>query len=63
MSKVCVLTGKKPQVGNNVSHAHNKTRRRWLPNIQKKESGWQKRNVGYVSVFLLVHCAQSKKKV
>ncbi len=36
MSKVCTLTGKKPQFGNNVSHAHNKTKRRWLPNIQKK---------------------------
>lgn len=36
MSKVCKLTGKKPQYGNNVSHAHNKTKRRWLPNIQKK---------------------------
>ena len=36
MSKVCALTGKKPQTGNNVSHAHNKTKRRWLPNLQKK---------------------------
>jgi large subunit ribosomal protein L28 len=35
MSKVCAVCGKKPMSGNNVSHAHNKTRRRWLPNIQK----------------------------
>lgn len=34
MSKVCSVCGKRPQVGNNVSHAHNKTRRRWLPNLQ-----------------------------
>ena len=34
MSKVCSVCGKKPEVGNNVSHAHNKTRRRWLPNLQ-----------------------------
>ncbi|MEX2488184.1 MAG: 50S ribosomal protein L28 [Pseudomonadales bacterium] len=33
MSRVCQITGKKPQSGNNVSHAHNKTRRRFLPNI------------------------------
>ena len=36
MSKVCELTGKRPISGNNVSHAMNKTRRRFLPNLQKK---------------------------
>ncbi len=35
MSKVCEICGKKPLYGNNVSHAHNKTRRRWEPNLQK----------------------------
>jgi large subunit ribosomal protein L28 len=34
MSKVCQVTGKRPVVGNNVSHAHNKTRRRFNPNLQ-----------------------------
>lgn len=34
MSKVCQVTGKGPMTGNNVSHAHNKTRRRFLPNLQ-----------------------------
>lgn len=33
MSKVCQVTGKRPVVGNNVSHAHNKTKRRFLPNL------------------------------
>lgn len=33
MSKVCMVTGKRPVTGNNVSHAHNKTRRRFLPNL------------------------------
>ncbi|MDP6969823.1 MAG: 50S ribosomal protein L28 [Gammaproteobacteria bacterium] len=33
MSRVCMVTGKRPAVGNNVSHAHNKTRRRFLPNL------------------------------
>ena len=36
MSKVCQLTGKKPIVGNNVSHANNRSRRRFEPNLQKK---------------------------
>jgi large subunit ribosomal protein L28 len=35
MSKMCEICGKKPATGNNVSHAHNKTRRRWLPNLQR----------------------------
>ena len=34
MSKVCEICGKKPVSGNNISHAHNKTRRRWIPNLQ-----------------------------
>ncbi|MCL6269716.1 50S ribosomal protein L28 [Sansalvadorimonas sp. 2012CJ34-2] len=33
MSKVCQVTGKRPAVGNNVSHAKNRTRRRFLPNL------------------------------
>ena len=35
MSRVCELTGKGVQTGNNVSHANNKTRRRFLPNLQE----------------------------
>ncbi|MCL2013277.1 MAG: 50S ribosomal protein L28 [Cystobacterineae bacterium] len=34
MSRVCQVTGKRPLVGNNVSHANNKTKRRLLPNLQ-----------------------------
>lgn len=34
MSKVCQVTGKGPMVGNNVSHANNKTKRRFMPNLQ-----------------------------
>ena len=36
MSRVCDVTGKKPMFGNNVSHAHNKSRRRFNINLQKK---------------------------
>ena len=35
MARECEICGKKPVTGNNVSHAHNKNRRRWLPNLQK----------------------------
>ncbi|MEM6360957.1 MAG: 50S ribosomal protein L28, partial [Bacteroidota bacterium] len=36
MSRVCQITGKRARVGNNVSHANNKTKRRFYPNLQKK---------------------------
>ena len=36
MPRVCQVTGKKPMMGNNVSHANNKTRRRFLPNLQHR---------------------------
>jgi len=37
MARVCQVTGKKPMVGNNISHAHNKTKRRFLPNLQNRK--------------------------
>jgi len=48
MSRVCQVTGKKPVSGNNVSHANNRTRRRFLPNLQthkfwvESENRWVK---------------------
>ena len=51
MSRVCQVTGKKPVAGNNVSHAHNKTRRRFLPNLHthkfwvEAENRWVKLRV------------------
>jgi large subunit ribosomal protein L28 len=36
MARVCQVTGKRPMVGNNVSHANNKTKRRFLPNLQRR---------------------------
>ena len=38
MSQVCAICGKHPQVGFNVSHAHNKTKRRFNPNLQRVRS-------------------------
>ena len=51
MSRVCQITGKRPASGNNVSHAHNKTRRRFMPNIKtqrfwvESENKWVKLRV------------------
>ena len=36
MARVCQITGKRPQTGNSVSHANNKTKRRFLPNLHTK---------------------------
>jgi large subunit ribosomal protein L28 len=37
MARVCMVTGKKPMVGNTVSHANNRTKRRFLPNLQNRK--------------------------
>ncbi|MGE4519877.1 MAG: 50S ribosomal protein L28 [Desulfobacteraceae bacterium] len=41
MSKECAICGKKPMVGNNISHAHNVNKRRFNPNIQKVRAVFQ----------------------
>jgi large subunit ribosomal protein L28 len=51
MARICQVTGKRPMSGNNVSHAHNKTRRRFLPNLHphrfwvESENRWVKLKV------------------
>ena len=49
MSRVCQVTGKKPMSGNNVSHAHNKTRRRFLPNLHTHRF-WMESEKRYVKL-------------
>ncbi|HED05773.1 MAG TPA: 50S ribosomal protein L28 [Ignavibacteria bacterium] len=44
MSRRCQITGVGPMVGNNVSHAHNRSKRRFLPNLQKKRIWIQELN-------------------
>ncbi len=51
MSKVCQVTGKRPISGNNVSHANNKTRRRFLPNLQNHRF-WVEEENRFVSLRL-----------
>jgi len=53
MSKVCQITRKRPMAGNNVSHANNKTRRRFLPNLQKRRIWVPSRNA-YVTLRISV---------
>lgn len=44
MARVCQITGKGPMVGNNVSHANNKTKRRFLPNLQSRRFWLESQN-------------------
>jgi large subunit ribosomal protein L28 len=59
MARVCQVTGKRPVVGNNVSHANNKTKRRWLPNLQyrrfwiESENRWVRLRVSNAGLRLI----------
>jgi large subunit ribosomal protein L28 len=59
MAKVCAVTGKKPMAGNNVSHANNKTRRRFMPNLQSRrfwiesENRWVRLRVTAAAIRLI----------
>ena len=54
MSKVCQVTGKKPMFGNNVSHANNKTRRKFNVNLQKKKF-WVPEENRYITLRVSMH--------
>ena len=59
MARVCQVTGKTPQVGHNVSHANNKTKRRFLPNLQYRrfwvegENRWVRLRVSNAALRLI----------
>ena len=59
MARVCQVTGKKPVVGNNVSHANNKTKRRFLPNLQyrrfwvESENRWIRLRISNAALRLI----------
>ena len=59
MARVCQVTGKRPMVGNNVSHANNKTRRRFLPNLHYRrffiegENRWVRLRVSNAALRLI----------
>ena len=54
MSRVCQVTGKRPITGNNVSHANNKTRRRFLPNLHSHRF-WVESEQRFVSLRVSSH--------
>ncbi len=60
MAKQCELCGKKPMVGNNVSHAHNVTKRRFKPNLQRVRA---LRNGRTQKIFVCTTCIKSGKVV
>jgi len=59
VSKVCDVCGKKPMSGNNVSHSHKLTKRRWLPNLQKVKV--QVEGGGTKKIRVCTSCIRSDK--
>lgn len=59
MARVCQVTGKRPMVGNHVSHANNKTKRRFLPNLQyrrffvESENRWVRLRISNAALRLI----------
>lgn len=62
MAKVCQITGKKTVVGNNVSHANNKTKRRFYPNLQNKKL-WLEEEGVWVNLKVSTHALRIINKV
>jgi large subunit ribosomal protein L28 len=61
MSRKCEVSGKGPMSGNNVSHAHNRSKRRFLPNLQKKRI-WVEELNRYVTLKLSTKSLKSIAK-
>jgi large subunit ribosomal protein L28 len=62
MSRKCDLTGKKPLVGNRVSHSNRKTKHRFLPNIQSKRV-WSVEKKSFVTVSLSMSALRTVDKL
>ncbi|HWK73466.1 MAG TPA: 50S ribosomal protein L28 [Povalibacter sp.] len=61
MSRVCQLTGKKPMTGNRVSHANNKRRRRFLPNLHTQRF-WLESERRFVSLRISANALRTIEK-
>jgi len=61
MARVCQVTGKGPMVGHHVSHANNKTKRRFLPNLQRRRF-WVESESRWVSLRLTTHALRTIDK-
>ena len=62
MARVCQVTGKKPMVGHQVSHANNKTKRRFMPNLQYRRF-WVERENRWVRMRLTTAGLRTVDKV
>jgi large subunit ribosomal protein L28 len=62
MSAHCQLTGAKPVFGNNVSHSHRRTRRRWNPNIQRRRY-WLPSESRYIRLTLSARAIKTIDKI
>jgi large subunit ribosomal protein L28 len=61
MARVCQITGKAPMVGNNVSHANNRTKRRFLPNLQRRRF-WVESENRWISLRLTTNALRTIDK-
>ncbi|MCC6869658.1 MAG: 50S ribosomal protein L28 [Burkholderiales bacterium] len=61
MARVCQVTGKAPMVGHHVSHANNKTKRRFLPNLQRRRF-WVESESRWVSLRLTTNALRTIDK-
>ena len=61
MARDCQVTGKAPMVGNNVSHANNKTKRRFLPNLQRRRF-WVESENRWINLRLTTHALRTIDK-
>ena len=61
MARVCQVTGKGPMVGNNVSHANNKTKRRFMPNLQRRRI-WVESENRWISLRLTTNALRTIDK-
>ena len=61
MSRVCLITGKRPITGNNVSHANNRTKRRFLPNLQRRRF-WVEGESRWISLRLTTNALRTIDK-
>ena len=60
MSRTCEICAKRPMSGHNVSHSHKKTKRRWLPNLQKAKVNVDGKEV---SMKLCAKCLKTQSKI
>ena len=62
MSKICQLTGKKAQTGNNVSHSKRRTKRKFKVNLQKKKFYWVEQDM-WIELLVSAHALRTINKI